>query len=150
MKLLYKGSECGVPCTCPAAEEEYVWWKYAVASIATDSNLPNITISMPAVVTPICIRVTADKPVIWVAFTCNSKSSVNPSQIVRYEITGTISTSIKDITLSGQEFDLWPIETSTIYISANLNSSATRTYWTDIHILVSKSDYAKLVEASGS
>lgn len=138
MKLLYKGSECGVPCTCPSAEEEYVWWTLMEGpeTMTSDSTSWSTTKTTPVAVTPIWFRVTCNKPVMSVTFQCNA----SPNHQVRY--------ALQNMVLDGQPFTCFSAEDTSFYIGLIMpNGVYTISDWA---IAVSKEDYAKLVEASGS
>lgn len=149
MKLLYKGSECGVPCTCPAAEEEYVWWKYAdEMTIYKASPTPTTDCRFPTPVRPIGIR------------------AVDPSLIITRlnillinENTFFLTVALSQNTPTLPLFDGQPIIVylPAQYVNNSVHIFRLQTYNTtanvilnDVQFLVSKSDYAKLVEASGS
>lgn len=147
MKLLYKGSECGVPCTCPAAEEEYVWWKCADELSVGNGNYPFVDIPLPVPIVPIGYRVT------------NANGDLYRLYVYLYNVNNKIFAHYDwetDTLFSGQDIILYIPEVfltnqlSKVQLSfANRTSSTAQTI-TDVQILVSKSDYAKLVEASGS
>lgn len=138
MKLLYKGSECGVPCTCPSAEEEYVWWTLfeGPSTMASASTTWSTTKTTPVAVTPIWFRMTCNKPVNHVQFQCGD-STVHT---VRYASNG--------MKLDGQSFKCFSDQGTVFYVGLSMPSGIyTFSNW---EIAVSKEDYAKLVEASGS
>jgi len=148
MKLLYKGSECGVPCTCPAVEEEYVWWKYPYSLVMTGgSDYPHADLTLPCPIKPIGYRMT------------ESTGDLKRLYVNVYDA----STKIEqlevehDVNLSGQDLILYDSsafenhEATRLSLSFYTKNTAANTFrLDDVQILVSKSDYAKLVEASGS
>lgn len=138
MKLLYKGSECGVPCTCPSAEEEYVWWTLFEGPVTVGSGTSaGRSVTTPVAVTPFFFRYTCDHVITSIEFRCNTA----PVKKVLYTASGT--------TLNGQQFATFPKEDDTFYIVVTAGSLVNATF-SDWAIAVSKEDYAKLVEASGS
>lgn len=147
MKLLYKGSECGVPCTCPSAEEEYVWWKYADELSVGNGTNPYVYIPLSVPIVPIGYRVT------------NANGDLYRLYVYLYNASNKMFAHYEwgtDTLFSGQDIILYVPEVflanqlSKIQLSfANRTGSTAQTI-TDVQILVSKSDYAKLVEASGS
>lgn len=138
MKLLYKGSECGVPCTC-SAEEEYVWWTLMEGPVdgsGTSWSTNSSDFVLPVVVTPILFRITCSTSVSGVEFRCNTA----PVTRVTY--------NSANLELSGQPFKCFSKEDNAFRILLTGTSGSFSV--SDWAIAVSKEDYAKLVEASGS
>lgn len=146
MKLLYKGSECGVPCTCPAAEEEYVWWDPGVEPLT--STIGSITIStiFPVQVSPMAFRVTFDvlASSVSVALRKTPNTSTNLTTSAFH-----IGSGGYNIDGSDAVFPIWSTAADMFVSSISFKSGETMNL-SNLKILVSKSDYAKLMEASGS